>query len=326
MGYNEFKLSDERCYICGSYVKRDFSNYIPKYFCEICSPVKADSFHSIRNLVDFLTNEAKKQIYENGLVNVENIDVLSFLADIGELVHSHPYYKNFPRHLSNIIILLSGRRRDYIAKRYIFEISRMIPGYSTKKHIPTKRMYNIHKFLVETGVVKEKPISDDKITFVPTELTKSVFDSIQTISYVEKEIPRRVSASIVGYVYIEGMKLTIDWLYNGGEGEPKGIFRLYIIDSKGNINIPRTVNAPTVFMLQLLATDLTQFYSNEVMSWLQHLRYRERAIFINWLSRVIPNTNRFVDPVMIGEGNYLFKINPNYIRMRDRYRFYARER
>lgn len=303
----DVQLSNDRCWICGyKKVTRSEMVLLP-YLCSWCSR------EQIVTLINDIITDAEEHLNQGELGRCEDIDTLSFIADIGELGIRHPYLNQFSRILSTMAVQLA------LEHRYTFDkLLKVVDG----GNVPTKmiRVYECITFLRDVGLLEDGEGRYIYERYKPSSLLLDLTASVEVVD-VEKGLPPRVAGCITGYAWLRGISATINWLKEGAKGGSKGIAKLYPRSEDGKLLIPKLFTAPTMYMLGYLASGYNEFSEDELRAWLnpRGISGNDANFIVNLLARVIPSNHRLINPFYDGHA-YHFKFNISYIRMRERYR------
>lgn len=314
MSYSiKVRLTNNRCWLCGyrKIVKSEIM--LLPYICHWCSGEK------VIGLINDIVIDAKEYLNQGKLSNCEDIDVLSFVADIGELGARHPYLKQFSKMMS-IIAVQVALEHKYTPDRLV----KVANGENLSEK--WARVRECIDFLIDVGLLEVGEGRYIYERYRPSHLLLSLTASVEVID-VEKELPPRIAACIAGYAWLHGISTTINWLKEGAQGEVKGIAKLYAKGRDGKLSIPKSFTAPIMYLLGHLASGHDEFSEIELRTWLssREILGKDADLIINLLARVIPSSHRLVNLVYDGHI-YHFKFNPLYVRMRERYRERRRER
>jgi len=310
------QLNKDRCWICNYRKETELEVRLLPYLCFWCSSRKSDEVDriTIRSLIENITTEVEEHLKQGRLAVCEDIDALSFAADIGDLGTQHLYLKQFSSMIGLITVQVALEGR-YTPSRLL----KVAAGSGPAKWF---RVRECIRFLTDVGLLEQGEGKYIYERFRPTNLFLALTASVEAVSKVEEELPPRIARCVAGYALLRGIGISIDWLQRGAQGEPKGVIRLYPRDKHGRLWIPRLFTAPTMFLLGYLAHGHNEFSANEIRSWLHRRgiqREKDVAWIVNWLARTVPADHRLVDPSYDGYS-YHFKFNRLYIRMRERYR------
>lgn len=314
------QLSRKRCGICGYRKIREPEVRLLPYLCYWCSPNEIKELGP-RELIEDMTVEAEGHLKQKRLTSCESIDVLSFIADIGELGSRHPYLKQFSSMLGLIAAQVALERR-YTPERLLKVASGGNPM------IKRARVRQCIEFLTDVGLLERGKGKYIYERFRPSDLLLDLATSVEAVSRVESELPPRLANCVAGYALLKGIGIAIDWLRGGAQGEPSGIIKLYPMGTNGKLWIPKSFTAPTMFLLGHLAHGHGELSENYLRAWLssREISGKDANWIVNWLARTVPSSShRLVDPLYNGRV-YHFKFNPSYVRMRDRYRDRRRRR
>jgi hypothetical protein len=283
------------------------------YLCHWCSR------EQVATLINDVITDAEEHLNRGELGRCEDIDTLSFIADIGELGIRHPYLKQFSRILSTMAVQLALEHR-YTPNKLL----KAVDGGDTS----TKwaKVYECITFLRDVGLLEHGEGRYIYERYKPSSLLLDLTASIEVID-VERGLPPRVAGCITGYAWLRGINITINWLKEGAQGGPKGIAKLYPRSEDKELFIPKLFTAPTMYILGYLASGHNEFSEGELRKWLnpRGILGDDANFVINLLARIIQSNHRLVNPLYDGYA-YHFKFNPSYIRMRERYRERRRER
>jgi hypothetical protein len=257
--------------------------------------------------------DAEEHLNQGKLDRCEDIDVLSFSADICELGVRHPYLKQFSRILSTMAVQVALEHK-YTPERLLKAVDG--GNMSTK----WARVYECIIFLRDVGLLEPGEGMHIYERYRPSRLLLALTASVEAVN-VERELPPRVAGCITGYTWLRGINVTINWLKEGAQGGPKGIAKLYPRSEDKELLIPKLFTAPTMYLLGHLANGYDEFSEGDLRAWLSFrgISGDDANSIVNSLARIIPSNHRLVNPFYDGYS-YHFKFNPSYIRMRERYR------
>jgi hypothetical protein len=300
-------LIRDKCWICGFRKVTKSEIELSPYVCYWCSGERVVS------LISNVVAEAKDHLSRGELSRCEDLDVLSFVADIGELGARHPYLKQFSKMMSIIAV--------QVALEHKYTPERLIKA-AIGKNVTEKwtRVHECITFLVDVGLLELGEGRYVYERYKPSDLLLDLTASVEAAD-VEKELPPRMAACVAGYAWLSGINATINWLKEGARGEAKGIAKLYARSKEGKLLIPKLFTAPTMYLIGHLAGGHDEFSEDDLRTWLsfREISGSNADYIINLLARVIPSSHRLVNIIYKGDV-YHFKFNPLYIRMRERYR------
>jgi len=311
----KFSLNNHKCWICG-YRKLDVEKKMsPRYLCFWCSPSEeGEEQLTPELLINDLILEAGEHLRNGNLIRCEDIDVLSLIADIGDLGGRHPHFKQFTS-MIGLIAVQVVLEKSYTPRKLL----KVAEGATLNEK--WKRVCQCIFFLTDVSLLEHGEGRYIQDRFRPSNLLLELTSSIESVSKVEEELPPRIANCIAGYALLYGIKTSIEWLKKDGQGEPTGIIRLYPRNSHGKIWIPKRFTATTMYLMGHLAHGYDEFSENELRAWLSNreITGNDASWIINWLNRTIPSAHRLVNPRFDGIA-YHFSFNLNYVRMRERFR------
>jgi hypothetical protein len=264
-------------------------------------------------LINDVVMEAKECLSQGKLGKCEDIDALSFVADVGELGVRHPYLKQFSRMMS-IIAVQVALEHKYTPDRLV----KAANGESVSEKWARAR--ECIAFLADVGLLELGGGKYIYERYRPSDLLLALTASVEAVD-VERGLPPRAAACIAGYAWLRGVSATVNWLREGAQGEAKGIAKLYAKSKDGRLSIPKSFTAPTMYLLGHLAGGHSEFSEAELRTWLglRGISGGDADFIVNLLARVVPSSHRLINLIYDGRA-YHFKLNPSYIRMRERYR------
>lgn len=317
-------LDKNKCWLCGfRKVYPSERAHLMKYLCQWCCPRGTDiKGLTITEVIDQIEDEAKYHFERDGLMNCENIDVLSFCADFGELAAHHSYLKQFSRMIAMLTTQVA-RERVYTPS----VLMQVAEGRSRQEK--WSRVVQCIRFLVDVGLLKVGQGNYIYEVYSPSQTLLDLATTVEAVSNVERELPPRIADCISGYALLCGINISIKCLRESRvlyEDRIKGIMRLYPRDKHGNLLIPKKFTAPVMFLLGHLARGYDEFSDGDIRAWLnpRGISGNQANDIIAWLGRrTEASTQRLVNPKY---GGAHFTFNSNYIRMRERFRERRRER
>jgi hypothetical protein len=303
---SKIQLSSDKCWVCGYRKEVKSEITLLPYICGWCSGEK------VMALINDIITEARENLSQGKLGTCEDIDVLSFVADIGELGARHPYLKQFSKMMSIIAVQVALEHR-YTPWRLI----KVADGKSVSEKYA--RVCECIDFLVDVGLLELSEGKHIYERYKPSDLLLALTASVEAVD-VEKELPPRMAACIAGYAWLQGINDTINWLKMGARDERKGIIKLYAKSEDGGLFIPKSFTAPVMYLLGHLANGYNEFSEAELRTWLnlRGISGGDADLIVNLFARVVPSSHRMVNIIYDGYV-YHFKFNPSYIRMRERY-------
>jgi hypothetical protein len=301
------RLDSDRCWVCGYKKVTESEIKLSPRICYWCSE------EQVMGLIDDIVMEAKECLSRGKLGECEDIDVLSFVADIGELGARHPYLKQFSRMMSIIAVQVALEHR-YTPDKLV----KVANGESVSEK--WARAHECIAFLVDVGLLELGGGKYIYERYRPSDLLLALTASVEAVD-VEGRLPPRVAACIAGHAWLHGISATIKWLKEGAQGEAKGIAKLYAKSKDGKLSIPKSFTAPTIYLLGHLAGGHSEFSEVELRTWLSFrgISGSDADFIVNLLARVVPSNHRLTNLVYDGRACH-FKLNSSYIRMRERYR------
>jgi len=301
------QLSKDKCWICGYKKMTQSEILLLPYICHWCS-----NEHTV-TLINNIILEAKERLNQGELSKCEDIDVLSFVADIGTFGAHHPYFKQFSKMMS-IMAVQVALEHKYTLDRLV----RATDGKGIQER--WERVFNCIDFLMDVGLLEKGHGHYMYERYRPSNLLLNLTASVE-VTDVEKGLPPRTAACLAGYAWLHGIAITINWLKEGARGEARGIIRLYAKGEDRKPSIPKSFTAPIMHTLGHLAKGYDEFSEADFRAWLnpRGLTGKDADFLTNILAKVVPLSHRLVNPIYAG-GTYHFKFNPLYIRMRERYR------
>lgn len=312
--FKSFPLDNDRCWICGYEKLEEEVKHVPYPLCTWCSHSGGlEDKLSTKEMIEYVISEVEKHLRDGNLIQCENIDELSFIADIGDLGARHPYIKQFTS-MIGIMAVQVALEKKYTPKRLLQVAQGLTPEGKWQ------RVYECLSFLADVGLLERGEGRYIYERFRPSKTLLDIAPSIEAVSRVDKEMPPRISNCIAGYALLRGIEISINQLRRNDKNL-MGILRLYPKSHGGKLWVPKRFTAPTMFVLGHIAHGYSEFSENDLRTWLslRKISWEDATWIINWLNRAIPSVHRLVDPKFDGI-NYHFIINRNYVRMRERYR------
>jgi hypothetical protein len=303
------QLSKDKCWICGYKKMTQSEILLLPYICHWCSS------ENVVTLINDIILEAKERLSQGELDKCEDIDVLSFVADIGTFGAHHPYFKQFSRMMSIMAV--------QVALEHKYTPDKLVKA-ANGKGVQEKweRVLNCIAFLMDVGLLEKGQGRYMHERYRPSDLLLNLTASVE-LADVEKGLPPRTAACLAGYAWLYGIAITINWLKEGAkdEAEARGIMRLYAKGEDGKPSIPKSFTTPIMYIIGHLAKGYDEFSEAEFRAWLspRGVSGKDADFLTNVLAKVAPLSHRLVNPIYAG-GAYHFKFNPLYVRMRERYR------
>lgn len=313
-------LNNDRCWICGYRKLEQEIKNLPYPLCAWCfSHEESGERLTPEELIKHIVLETEEYLKSESLVRCEDIDELSFMADIGDLGARHPYLKQFTSMIGLIAVQIALEKKYTLKK--LLEIAQ---GPTPERR--WQRVYECITFLLDVGLLERGEGKHFQERFRPSNILLDLAPSIEAVSKVDKELPPRISNCIAGYALLRGIKASIEGLKGSGK-DLIGILKLYPKSDDGGIWIPKRFTATTMFLVGHLAHGYNEFSENDIRVWLssREITWGDATWIINWLNRTIPSAHRLVDPRFDGI-TYHFLVNQKYTRMRERYRERRRNR
>jgi len=307
MSLSNIQLSKKKCWICGykKIVQSEISS-LP-YICSWCSN------EHVVTLISNIVSEAKELLRGGELDKCEDIDVLSFVADLGTFGANHSYFKQFSRIMSMMAVQIALQHK-YTPERLL----KVTDGSSPQER--WERVLDCIKFLMDVELLEQGQGKYIYELYKPSDLFLTLTTSVE-IADVEKELPPRTAACLAGYAWLRGIAITINWLKEGAKGDAKGIMRLYAKGKDGKLSVPKSFTAPIMYILGHLAGGHNEFSETEFRTWLnpRGILGKDADFLTNILARATQLNHRLVNFIYRGSTLH-FKFNPLYLRMRERYR------
>jgi hypothetical protein len=301
------QLARDRCWVCGYKKIAESEIALLPYICHWCSGGLATA------LISNIIMDAREYLSQGKLSRCEDIDALSFAADVGELGVRHPYLKQFSRMMSIIAV--------QVALEHKYTLDRLLKAANGESVLEKwVRVHECITFLVDVGLLVLGEGKHIYERYRPSDLLLDLTASVEAVD-VEKGLPPRMAACIAGYAWLRGISAMIDWLKEGARGEAKGIAKLYAKSKDGRLFIPKSFTAPIMYLIGHLAGGHSEFSETEFRAWLSSrgILGSDADFIVNLLVRVVPSSHRLVN--LIYDGNaYHIVTNPLYVRMRERFR------
>ena len=311
-------IFSKRCLICGYKFQEREQMHYDYPLCPICND------DTLIKLLHNLVNEAEKRSRAVPFIACEADPLFSFLADLGMFATTHPFLKT----VKEVMVALP---REYIRikkKRFPFrELQKYLPQSRPSKRI--KRLRQIIEFFFDVGFIKYRATIDGyKVPFIDED---SILFKVFITTEHETKL-QRASSMVFGYSLLKGIIISIEWirkekLKEEPTGERRGILRLYPERKDKKLMILKEVTAPIMFFLFVWANNIKEFSEFELKSFLAFRGISgEKANAIrNWLKSLIPGAHhKMIEKYReeyIGESMYTrFYFNPEYLRLRERFR------
>lgn len=305
---SRLKIDGAKCIICG-YRKRDFEQkHLPEPLCSFCANPRFMAV--LEEVIQQLDDEINGSI----LLDCDANPLLSFVADLGMLGTQHPFLASMRKVLGELVRQVSAEG--------IAEVDQL--RWSGARFRQTVLVLGL---LLDLGFIS---LEEENTIVRPI---NPVFRKVATATEVDARL-ERASTFILGYVILKTIDRTLHLIKEKGTlyyGE--GITKIYIRDKRDRVMILRAYTSLISLIFGTWALGKNEVDESFLHLFLSNRQVTGRDYFSikNWLTGSMPGSviALYTFETHNGVNGFpvcVFKLNPEYQRIRDRILERIRER